>query len=36
MAPIRAILCGREPKLVEFMKSNLAPKIESESMFLLA
>ncbi|KEF62174.1 uncharacterized protein A1O9_00146 [Exophiala aquamarina CBS 119918] len=28
MAPIGAVLCGREPKLAEFMKANLAPKIE--------
>ncbi|KAJ9602499.1 hypothetical protein H2200_013042 [Cladophialophora chaetospira] len=28
MAPLAAILCGREPKLAEAMVRNLSPKIE--------
>jgi len=28
MAPVAAILCGRQPKMAEVMVKNLAPKIE--------
>ncbi|OCT46546.1 hypothetical protein CLCR_02141 [Cladophialophora carrionii] len=31
MAPIAAILCGREPKMAQAMIKNLAPKIEAVS-----
>ena len=31
MAPVAAILCGKNPKMSEFMIKNLAPKIEGKS-----
>jgi hypothetical protein len=31
MAPVAAILCGRQPKMAEFMINALGPKIEGES-----
>jgi len=28
MAPVAAVLCGKEPKMAQFMTKNLSPKIE--------
>ncbi len=31
MAPVAAVLCGREPNMVQYMIQNLQPQVESES-----
>lgn len=30
MAPLAAVLCGKEPRLVEYMTKSLLPRIQSQ------